>query len=281
MAERSWFVASAGRRSGPFAESQLNQMLASGELPVDALVWCDGMREWQKPDSVPGLAHVAPPPATSPGEHLAAHFTVWGLLWRSIVMSLGIALIIPAPWAATMFYRWAIAQIEVPRRPALTFTGRPGDIWYVFVGIGLCIYINEFAEARQFWSVPLLIDVLEAYLSFLITRWVIENLSSAGEHVPLKFKGESFAYVGWYIFMMLSLISIIGWAWVTTAWMRWICQNISGSERAITFQATGWQVLWRVLAFVVSCIFIIPIPWTTRWYARWFVSQFAVAPRAA
>jgi GYF domain 2 len=281
MAERSWYVASGGRRTGPFSESQLNQMLVSGQLPADGLVWCEGMKEWQTPDSVPGLARVAPPPATMPGAYLSARFTVWGLLWRGFVLTLATVLIVPAPWAATMFYRWVIAQIDVPQRPALAFTGRPGDIWYVFVGVGICIYINEYAQVQHLWYVTFLIDVLQAYLSFLTARWVIENISSAGEHVPLTFTGEALTYIGWYVLMALSFVTIIGWAWVATAWMRWMCRNISGSRRAISFHATGWQMLWRVLVFVLSCILVIPIPWTLRWYARWFVSQFAVGPQSA
>jgi hypothetical protein len=28
--------------------------------------------------------------------------------------------------------------------------------------------------------------------------------------------------------------------------------------------------------FALSCIFIVPIPWTFHWYIRWMVSQFAL-----
>jgi hypothetical protein len=44
----------------------------------------------------------------------------------------------------------------------------------------------------------------------------------------------------------------------------------------LQFTASGWGLLWRSVLFTVACIFIVPIPWTFRWYTRWMVSQFAL-----
>lgn len=277
MAERSWYIASGGRRDGPFSESQLNQMLAAGQLPADVLVWCEGMKDWQRPDNVPGLARVASPPASgSDGSFLSARFTVWGLFWRGFVMMIGTLLIVPAPWTAVLFYRWVVEQIDIPRRAPLGFTGRPGDIWYVFVAVGICIYVNEYAQLKHLWYVSLLIDVLQAYLSYLTLRWVVENISSGGENLRLSFAGDALPYIGWYVLLVLSFVTIVGWAWVTTAWTRWVCRNIAGTRGPIVFHATGWQVLWRVVVIFLTSLFIVPIPWTLRWYARWFVSQIEI-----
>jgi hypothetical protein len=81
--------------------------------------------------------------------------------------------------------------------------------------------------------------------------------------------------------MTISVITIIGWAWVTTAWMRWICRNVGGTHREAVFNATGWGVLWRTVLFAIGCSFLIPIPWVLRWYTRWYASQFALVERAA
>jgi hypothetical protein len=40
-------------------------------------------------------------------------------------------------------------------------------------------------------------------------------------------------------------------------------------------------MLWRTIAFALGCVFIIPIPWLLRWYALWYVSQFALVERDA
>ena len=63
--------------------------------------------------------------------------------------------------------------------------------------------------------------------------------------------------------------------------VRWICRNISGTRREVVFNASGLQVLWRTLVFVLLCGLIIPIPWILRWFTRWYISQFALAPRGA
>src|ERR1700682_1668628 len=93
--------------------------------------------------------------------------------------------------------------------------------------------------------------------------------------------GNVVTYVGWYVLMFVSFITIIGWAWVITAWMRWICRNVAGTRREIVFGATGWQVLWRTVLFGLGGALLIPIPWVMRWYATWYVSRFALVERTA
>ena len=61
--------------------------------------------------------------------------------------------------------------------------------------------------------------------------------------------------------MYVSSITIIGWAWVFTAWMRWICRNIRARGERSCSTARGLEVLWRTIVFVIGCMFIIPIPW--------------------
>ena len=75
---------------------------------------------------------------------------------------------------------------------------------------------------------------------------------------------------------MLSAITIIGWAWVTTAWMRWNCRNIAGTHREVVFNGSGIEVLWRTIVVVIACCFIIPIPWMLRWIAAWYTSQVSL-----
>ena len=54
---------------------------------------------------------------------------------------------------------------------------------------------------------------------------------------------------------------------------------LDGTQREVIFTASGLEVLWRTIVFVIACIFIIPIPWVLRWYAQWYASQFALAER--
>ena len=304
MSERNWFIASYGKQEGPFPESELSALIAAGRLTRDTLVWTDGMSDWQRAADIPGFGFsVPPPPPRSPphpggpprrdslqGGQLSADFDVWGLLWRGVVLVLATLLVIPTPWAFTSFYRWGVAHVHVPQRPNLAFTGKVGDIWWVFVLIALCAYAGQAENAGEAHNasahahihyLPLLLIPVQAALAWVTIRWVLANISSEGRQLPLSFAGSVWGYIGWTLFLYLSFFTIIGWAWVETAWMRWIARNIAGTTRAVSFNARGWQVLWRTIVLALTCIFIIPIPWMVNWYARWFVSQFSVDARMA
>src|SRR5216684_1881472 len=104
-------------------------------------------------------------------------------------------------------------------------------------------------------------------------RWIVSCT-----HVPdrpnLTFSGGPVN-----ILCALSIITIIGWAWVYTAQMRWMCRHVEGTRREIVFNATGLEFLWRSLVTGLGCIFIVTIPWVMRWFIRWQVSQVALVER--
>ncbi len=289
MADRSWFFASQGQQHGPYPEAQLRQFIAAGTITAETLVWTEGMANWQKAGDTPGLfssASAAPavprsgvPPMTASargGGPLSIDLPIWSFLGRSLLFVIGLLLVIPAPWVATSFYRWFASRTHVPSRPNFAFTGQVGDIWYVFVAMGLMSYAGAAGNYAELIAIA-----VQAFLSWLTVRWVAANLSSNGQPLPIAFTGSAPGYIGWNLLVSLSFITIIGWAWVITAGMRWICRNVSGTRREIVFNATGWQMLWRTVMFGLGCALLIPIPWVLRWYTGWFVSQFALVERTA
>jgi GYF domain 2 len=299
MVDRSWYYAAQGQQQGPFSEDQLRGFIARGVVTGETLVWSQGMAAWEKAGQVPGLtstvggdAAASPPvlgdtpsyemspydaaPGGAPAA-LSAKFDLWAYLGWATLFVVGEFLVVLMPWTAVYFYRYVTERIRVPGRPNLSFTGQPLDIWYVFMGIGVLAYAgladNSFLQLAGF--------VGQAFLGWMVLRWVISKLASNGEPLPIRFEGNAVVYFGWYLFMVVAAISIIGWAWVLTAWMRWICRNIHGTRREVIFTASGLQVLWRTFVFSFGCAFIIPIPWVVRWYTQWYVSQFALVPRTA
>lgn len=176
--------------------------------------------------------------------------------------------------------------------PEIGFTGRPGDIWWVFVLTALLSYVGVVHIPHHYVGevhIPhyhvhylrFVVIPIQAVLSWLILRWVLTNISSEGRPLSLSFAGSVWGYIGWTLFLYVSFITIIGWAWVATAFMRWICRNIVDATRTVSFNASGWQVLWRTFVFVLTIFFIVPIPWMLHWYVRWYVSQFSVAGKTA
>lgn len=298
MSNRSWFYASNGQQQGPFPEAQLRDLITRGTVRADTLVWSEGMSGWQRAGEIPGLVPggSAPPSVPQPGGPppmagggggyaggggygggpLSIDLPLWGFLGRLLLLIVGYLLVIPSPWTGTGFYRWMASRTEVPGRPNFAFTGQPTDIWYVFIATALLSYLGAYDSTLQLIAIP-----ISAILAWILLRWLASNLSSNGQPLPIAFNGSVVTFVGWQLLMYISFITIIGWAWVITAWMRWNCRNISGTRREVIFNASGLEMLWRTIVLAITCAFIIPIPWMMRWYNRWFVSQFALVERAA
>ncbi|CCD96996.1 conserved membrane hypothetical protein [Bradyrhizobium sp. ORS 375] len=288
MSNRSWYYAAQGQQQGPVSEDELRDLIARGVVTAETLLWSDGMAGWEKAGRIPGLMSGMPsispagPPAFDGGSAvstgaLSAKLDTWPYLGWTLLYVLGQFLVVITPWTAVYLYRYVIERIRVPGRPNLTFTGQPLDIWYVFIGMGVLTYVG-FSD-RPILSVISLLG--PAILGWMVVRWVVTKLASNGEPLPLRFEGNPLAYVGWYLLLLVSSITIVGWAWVLTAWMRWMCRNVQGSRRELVFNASGLQVLWRTLVLTFGCAFIIPIPWLLRWYSVWYIGQFALVPRTA
>jgi hypothetical protein len=298
MSNRSWFYAANGQQQGPFPEAQLRDLITRGTVRADTLVWSEGMSGWQRAGEIPGLVPGGSGPPSMPqpggpppmagggyaggsgcygGGPLSIDLPIWGFLGRSIVFMIGFLLVIPAPWVAVWAYRWFFSRIHVPGRPNLAFEGKVGDIWWVYMAMALLTYVGN-ADLYYFQYLSAL---LQAILGWMVLRWIVANLSSDGQKLPISFKGSAIGYIGWNILMYISVITIIGWAWVLAAWMRWNCRNIEGTQREVIFTGSGLEILWRTIVFILGCMVIIPIPWVMRWYTTWYASQFALAEKTA
>lgn len=68
--EVSWFAMVRGSQVGPMPQVPLEQLIRAGEVTGKTFVWCEGMAEWRRaetlPDLAPSLAATRPPkPATT------------------------------------------------------------------------------------------------------------------------------------------------------------------------------------------------------------------------
>jgi hypothetical protein len=293
MANRQWYAAIDGKQAGPFTDERLRELIAAGSVRPHTLVWCEGMQDWTKAGEVPGLFPSASPPRMPAGGGpvagaaigpLSMTVGVWPLFGRGLLLGLGQILIIPAPWTATSFIRWLTEEIDVPGQQRVRFAGKPGDIWYIFILYALCPYlallgslISRASETPVGAPLTWLVIFLTPFLTVSIVRWFFANLVWEGQTAPLQFTGGYWPMLGWSLLTDLAAITIIGWAWVCTAWGRWLCRHVTGANRQLVFNASGLDLLWRSLVLVLLNVLIIPIPWTTRWYLRWLISQFALA----
>ena len=61
----NWYYVDAGQQAGPVDEAQLGELVRSGKIQSDTLVWREGMANWQPYSQVkaPASPAAAPPPA--------------------------------------------------------------------------------------------------------------------------------------------------------------------------------------------------------------------------
>lgn len=294
MSDRSWFYAANGQQQGPYPEAQLRDLIARGTIRADTLVWSEGMAGWQKAGEIPGLMSggarpPAMPPAGAPpiaqgggyavhGGTLSIDFGILEFTWRTIVAVIGMAVVIPAPWVLVWYLKWLVPCVSVPGRPNLSFEGRAMTIVPWFFGAVVVAIVISFLDIKV---LNLVETIIQFALSWLFVRWFVANLASNGQLLGLNFAGSILAFVGWNILLVLSIFTIIGWAWVYVAQMRWFCRNIQGTRREVTFTGTGLEFLWRAIVAAIAMAFIIPIPWVYRWFGQWIASQTALVERAA
>jgi hypothetical protein len=288
MSNRSWFFASQGQQQGPYPEAQLRELIASGAVTAETLVWSEGMTGWQKAGEIPGLLSAAAgppavpyqggPPASTGSGSLSLEFGIWEFTWRSLVFLVGAVFVIPLPWVLVMYCRWIVSRSHVPARPNLTFTGLPLTILWWYLGAIVLIICLGLTGIQILNALTILIQF---GLYWLAIKWFVANIASNGQPLGLSFSGSFWGYLGWNVLAALSIITIIGWAWVYTAQMRWVCRHIEGTRRQVVFKASGLQYLWRAIVAVLACSFIIPIPWALRWIMRWHASQVVLVEKNA
>src|SRR5262245_11717459 len=59
--EAEWFYSEHGQQAGPCTAIQLRELVQSGRVLAQDLVWKQGMSEWIPVASIPGLARFLPP----------------------------------------------------------------------------------------------------------------------------------------------------------------------------------------------------------------------------
>jgi hypothetical protein len=289
MSDRSWFFAAQGQQQGPVPELQFRGLIAAGTVTAETLVWSEGMTDWRKAGDIPGLLSGSGPPAVPQsggplldrggpaGGPLLIEFGIWEFFWRSLVLCFGMIFIIPGPWVILMYCRWIASCVRVPQRPNLAFTGQLVDAMW-FYAFAIIFLVAVWSQSQ---ALSLLADAVQLAVYWVLIRWFVANLSSNGQPLGLRFSGSAWGYIGWSVLVFLAVITIIGWAWVYVAQIRWMCRHVEGTRRAVVFNGTGLEFLWRTLVTLFGSILIVTAPWLYRWLVQWLVSQTVLVERGS
>jgi hypothetical protein len=185
------------------------------------------------------------------------------------------------PWAYQAFLRWACEETDASDGTRFAFRGNPEKIagWYL---AAMLVAIIDWAAGfgrRDLSAAGVMMTLAEAVLGILIgwmtVRWVIEGLElSTGE--TFTFTGSILGYLGWILLTIISIFTVIGWAFVTVALYRWIFARSINNRVAIQFRATGLEMLWRTIVLVLGSCLIVTIPFLMLWQFRWVVRNIVL-----
>ena len=212
---------------------------------------------------------------------VAGHFdleaSALGLFFRSLAAGIAMMFVIPAPWIACWFSGWIVSQVRVGGRSTLSFRGTPASVAVLAIALailnGQAIVLSGVSGTDDDLAwLGWVATLVSIPLGWAYMRWLINHTQLEGR--SLRFDGSVWAFIGWYLFIYISIFTIIGGAWVAAAFYRWIARHVQDTGGQVRFMGKGHQVLWRAIVSVLFSLPIVTLPWAVRWFLRWTVRQF-------
>ena len=224
-----------------------------------------------------------------------------GTFWWYLVAAVLGVFIIPAAWGAAILYRWLIRRVSFSDGTRAAFEGRADQVWgwfalaagyahipTVFAGaltsgdpfamnfnpeaLGNFLESGDPSAITVYYILQVGYIPIGIYVLLVIYRWIVAGIRlSDGPDLHFIFIGRYLPLLGWLLLYAVSYITIIGWAWVGTAFLRWFASKVEGDGVRFKFVGRGWGLLWRVFVASLLTIVIIPIPWVWTWVLRWLV----------
>jgi hypothetical protein len=196
---------------------------------------------------------------------------------------------IPIAWLRTM--RWVARNIQVSTGSEVRFSATGLETYGVFALAIVIASMQRLRPGEWFFGGTLLAQSITAAwwclaiainlaLGYAITKWVIERFTGSSG-TQLTFTGSGLTYVGWQVLTWVSYLTIVGWAWVSAAFYRWLFRHVATEPvpHEFSFTGTGGALLWRIIAFALGSIPIVTLPWTIAWLTRWYVESVSILRR--
>lgn len=196
---------------------------------------------------------------------------------------------IPVGWIYTL--RWVVENTKLPGGPALTFNGTAQDAYgYFVIMIAMGIVNRQDPSSWEMFSdtdpallgmalliVWVFLLIVQGFVYWHLYRWVCAGVVSTSG-TRLEFVGRAWPYVGWTVLQILSIFTIIGWAWVQTAFLRWQFKRTRTPTLHLGFRGSGLGFLWRAVGATAASVLIIPLPWMVAYMYGWIVGNIEVHP---
>lgn len=231
--------------------------------------------------SGPSVQRVANPSFRGRGSDIFSVAGLKMLLWYVSIVGM------PVGWMYTA--RWAIKNINLPGGPQLNFTGATRNAYGYFGLMFVFAAINQLDPTK--WELfsganPLLVGlgtvavgfgllIAQCLLYWHLYKWVCANVVATNGS-RLEFVGRPWPYVGWILLQILSIFTIVGWAWVQTAFLRWQLKRTCTSRICLGFNGSGFGLLWRTVGVSAASVFLLPLPWMVAYMYGWLVRNIEI-----
>jgi uncharacterized membrane protein YjgN (DUF898 family) len=178
-------------------------------------------------------------------------------------------------WVYVAGCQWFCRNLTFSDGATAQFSGTAGQI----VGWLALLIVVGWRRWHDLLDYPVVFEVLfwlaGILASLALTRWFVKHIElSSGTR--FRFTGGFGEFVGWEVLLGLSVLTIIGWAWVLAAMYRWMARHTESESRALRFHGEGPQLLWRTLVTLLAFIPLLTIPWACLWYTRWLVENTTI-----
>jgi len=243
------------------------------------------------------LPHHSLSPVVSAATPPEIHFQFTGkgsdfLTAGGLKLLLEFLFIVTIPLGLVALARWMVRHIRISTGTTGSFAGTAQQATAFAVSFFFLALLKrwDFSDADVFKGAPLLLlstailwmsllMALNAYVAFALLRWEIQK-TELSPGAALMFSGSFWGVFGWQTLGIVSVLTIVGWAWVTAAYFRWLCRNTRAGSFQGEFTGRGSEVLWRGTLAVLGCIPIVTIPWMYCWWFRWFWDRVKGTPVA-
>lgn len=174
----------------------------------------------------------------------------WGIVWLLSYFAFSI----PRAWWHRSYNRWMTRHVETADGSVVTFVGDPKAIWYWFPLWGTLSIAQHLVHARWLVTTLSVIEILfSMVIAWIVARWFAEGLRLS-ETIGFRFTGSLRTFLGWQILTTLSLLTVVGWAWVNIAFQRWLYRHMESDDAEL--KMVGRPLVW--LGIGAFC-FLLPL----------------------
>ncbi len=138
----NWHYATGGEKHGPITAPQLKQLVMSGQLSPDDLVWRDDMKEWRKASSVKGLfpdqrSEANSPPQVIPNTMTSGKVQPW---WEHPLV---LALLVTCCFPVGLIILWTSPRFSTKQKTIWT------SVFITFVVGGQILHQARMQEVKN------------------------------------------------------------------------------------------------------------------------------------